>query len=626
MGEKITIPTSKIIFSFLVPVEADNEKTMKQSLKGCHEEFKKEAVDLSMLWECLETGQAYRFEDILSFYFTDPNDAKAGGLFVALMEDTHYFEYRSGQFVKQSPQNVESNLRREQIEKQNRNQESGLLEWLKGGKRADIDPESDPVKRLLESLKVYGLEGEENASPEGKRLAGLLEMDPDDILILLEQKGIVAKDINETIHRHGIVCDYPKPVIQESEALISERPDFSTRRTLEGIWNVAIDDPETEEVDDAISYHLEGSCPVVGVHIVDVAYTIKTGSALDQFVGERFSTLYFPDERFFLFPLPLVRERLTLAVGKARPAISCFFYFDSNGELDHFRFERTVLELSRRASYEEASEAIGQEAEFDALYRMSARLRQKRVERGAIVTHIPEIKIKIIANEVKISSIPPLPSHTLVSEWMILFNHALAQTFQEHRIPGLYRTQLAPAEPIVASPEDPLYPLKIRWGLGGASLSLTPSAHYTLGVDAYIQGSSPMRRYSDLVMQRQLIGCLENSPPPYSEKEMQDLKILCERLERSVKMAEHGRYLFWLFKYLKKNKGKVYESFVSRVLENGRIMVFIPELLQEFPFKEESNQTKIGKMLRLRIQGASPRKKRAHFEKIFSTPRNETGT
>jgi exoribonuclease-2 len=235
-----------------------------------------------------------------------------------------------------------------------------------------------------------------------------------------------------------------------------------------------------------------------------------------------------------------------------------------------------------------------------------------------VIINTPDLKIKVKDGKVSIHLVPMnLPGHLVVSELMILFNCSLAEKFMKEKVPALFRIQAQKPEPISFSTDDPLYPLKLRWALGGASLSITPAPHYSVGSQAYTQATSPIRRYSDLIMHRQLIAVLNGQPLPYSESVLQDLKMNLERAEKAVKMVELARNLFWIYKYLQANKGKTYNAIVSRVIESQKVLVFIPELLQEFPcYVEHLADAEEGKMLTLRAMDAYPRQKRVFWTQV----------
>ena len=621
VGEKVSLSITKTIYNFST-IEASDEKSMKLALAELRSQFSKETIDLGMLWEGAEDKRGYNVQKLLELYFGGYTERNAGTLLVALAQDSCYFEWRDGLFYKYPQAMVEATLHRERVQRERRGIEANLIAWLKGSLRG-FDLSHDIAQKFLESLKKFALEGEASAPVEGKRLAQQLELDPDGLLTLLEQKGILSPDVNEALYRFQIPADFPAEARAEAQHLTGKESDLSGRRQLKDIWSIAIDDAETEEVDDAITYHLENGLRVVGVHIADVAATIPAGGPLDKFARERFATLYFPEVRMPLFPYSLVKKKLTLAAQQGRPTISGFFHFDAAGNLVNSQFEQTALFLNRRGTYEESLYGLGQEPEFRQVYEITAQLRDKRVKAGALVAQTPDLRIKVKDGKVNIYHTQMnLPAHNVVSELMILFNCALAEKFANEKIPGLFRAQApkAESESIVLNQEDPLYPLKIRWVFGGAFLSTTPAWHASLAVNAYIQATSPIRRYSDLLMHRQLIALLNQQPLPYSEAALQEVKPTLEKAEKAVKTVELSRNLFWIYKYLQANPGKVYQAFVSRVLENQKVMVFLPELLQEFPYLTERLADAVeGKALSLKVVDAQPRQKRVQWALVVDS-------
>ena len=617
-GEKVKVSAEKTIWSSAEGIEANDAKTMKIGLATLRQKYFQEEVEMEMLWECLEADMEYNFTEMLELYYGDFTDREAGALFVHLSQDDRYFQFRNGNFTPVAAKILQANLRRKEIEEEKRNAEKNLIDCLKGQSKS-IDLENQSIASLLDSFKKYALEGEEHCNSEGKRIGQLLGLDPDEALILLEGKNIIEKDINETLYRRQLPLKFTSEVIADSKEIMKQEFNFEERKNLSTLWNIAIDDADTEEVDDALSYHKEDIYDVIGVHIADVAGTIPSQGGLDKFARDQFATLYFPEGKQSLFPMELVQDRLTLAVEEPRKTISGFFYFNEDANLVKSSFERTSLSLQRRATYEETLSEIGNEPEFIKLQEIATKLRDKRVENGAIVTQFPELKIKVKEDSaISIQRVEMnTPGQLVVSEFMILFNSILGKKFMQEKIPAFYRVQNQKPKPITSTPEDPLYPLKVRWSLSGASLSMIPGPHYTLGVDVYTQGTSPIRRYSDLIMQRQLVASIEKKESPYTEESLQKIKSMIERSEKTVKTSEHERYIFWLYKHLKKNKGKVYQGVVSRVLERLRVMVYVPELLQEFPIKlEYKSDAQEGKFIKLKLQGASPRKRRVHWLKI----------
>lgn len=408
-GEKVKIYPSKAIFISSITIHADDEKTMKLGIKEYHEKFSQEIIDLSIIWECFEE-QSATFEELVSSYYGQYNNIEAGAVFVALASGNEYFQYHSGQFFKVSKEQLESTLQRKEIEQEKRKQEILIKEWLKNEGNV-FCADSEQAQKIIEELKKFALLGETNNTLEGKRLATIFGVDEDQLLILLEKKGILPKNVNETITRYKL-CYKKNSSLLEDAVEIEKSEEEYTYRKISDLWNIAIDSIDTREVDDAISYHREDNFEVVGVHIANVSHTIAKNSSLDKFARKQFATLYFPEEVYPLYPLSLVDKKLTLAISSYRPCISLFFYFDSDGDIQKYEFEQTCFSLGRRTSYEETHGQIRDEFEFSRLEHLASLTKQRRIEKGAVVTHIPDLKMKVNEQgEVSLKKLtPPLDS------------------------------------------------------------------------------------------------------------------------------------------------------------------------------------------------------------------------
>ncbi len=627
-GGKISIPGKKILWSSNTFLEADNQKSMKEGLIK-YLSTEEEITDLATLWEFLEGEEdKYSFRDLVELYHGDYSESRALSLFKVLKEDHLYFKINGQELTRNASDTVEANTRRLTAEKKRKEQEDSFLKWF-----TEYHPEAkereEPgadILEMIELAKEFALRGEDRASASSKRVSSLLALSADDLLITLENKGLIEKDINECIYRSDLSRTFPQNVLDETEELLQKDTSWDGRRILSDIWSIAIDSKDTEEVDDAISVHQEDNGKVLGIHIADVDATVKEGTALDRNAQNRFATLYFPDERIPVFPSSLVQERLTLKEDSLRPTVSGFFYFDPEGKLSRYHFERTALKLGQRLTYEETNDPKWQEHElFSWLEKTAISLREERLSQGALVTDFPDVKIKVENGNVDIKvSRSNTSGHLVVSECMILFNGKFGENLKEKNIPAIFRGQAKSGQNIEElDKDDPLYPLKIRWSMGAASLSLQAFSHATLGLSSYTQATSPIRRYSDLVVHRQFFYSSEEAPY-YDLPNLQAKLAMFERSEKTIKVTESERRSFWLYKYLKLQKNRVFQGIISRLFDNNRVMVFIPEIWQEFPFKlDNPREAKEGNLISLKIQGASPRKRKAHFSMVSSLSSSE---
>jgi exoribonuclease-2 len=147
--------------------------------------------------------------------------------------------------------------------------------------------------------------------------------------------------------------------------------------------------------------------------------------------------------------------------------------------------------------------------------------------------------------------------------------------------------------------------------------------HRTLGVDAYVQASSPIRRYGDLIAQRQLTALIEGRALAYQRDDILAIKNDLERCEKQARRAEGDRDLYLICRWLERRKDEVFEGVVSRPPEHGRGLVWLPFMALELPLSDPPEGTpgpRDGERVRVKVKRAQPRKRAAWFEVVPQPP------
>jgi len=166
----------------------------------------------------------------------------------------------------------------------------------------------------------------------------------------------------------------------------------------------------------------------------------------------------------------------------------------------------------------------------------------------------PELKITVRGNEISLhEDDPDTPSHNLVQEFMILANHLAARYALRHEIPIIYRVQDMSSEPV--HPVHPYHALdfdrEVR-KMKRTRLSTCPQPHAGLGLDLYTQVSSPLRRYADLVIQRQLTAHLCAQALPYTQEELFAVLDNVESTTSQNRALEREARRYWVLEYLRR--------------------------------------------------------------------------
>ncbi len=199
------------------------------------------------------------------------------------------------------------------------------------------------------------------------------------------------------------------------------------------------------------------------------------------------------------------------------------------------------------------------------MFAVARSMRKERLEAGALIFKDPECVI-YLSEDGTIQTTTrerETPSQQLVSEMMILANTLFAGVLKDNNVPAIFRSQPPPQEKIELSEEyDPVESYLNKRLLPRGEVGLGPSPHFSLGVAAYSTASSPLRRYTDLIVQRQLKAILNKDLRPLDRSELE--KILLEvsyPLERASLM-ERERNRYFLLKYLSQHKGEEFEAVV----------------------------------------------------------------
>jgi exoribonuclease-2 len=211
---------------------------------------------------------------------------------------------------------------------------------------------------------------------------------------------------------------------------------------------------------------------------------------------------------------------------------------------------------------------------------------------------------------------PDSASRQAVTEAMVLAGEAAARACLEAGLPAIYRRQAAPERP----PDVPREGVwgavevrRVRRQLNRGTVGLQPGPHAGLGVQAYLQITSPLRRYQDLVMHRQLAAHLTGRGVPYDSEAMQRIAATTERADRDARRAERSAEDYWRLRYLERSKGETVEAVV--VEAEPRPVIQLLETLHEQPMPSLVG-VEAGQVVRLCIEHVNPRAGRLILRRV----------
>jgi exoribonuclease-2 len=347
----------------------------------------------------------------------------------------------------------------------------------------------------------------------------------------------------------------------------------------------------------------------LGIHIIDVDAYIKSDDPIDQAARERASTIYMPDNKVPMIPPKLSEDLCSLKEGQIRPGISTVVKLSRFFEIQDYKIFPSVIKIHQQMSYTEANLMNGKDDPITTLYKIATQFREKRLKAGAIQITLPEVNVWIEDNgDIGYAKIDrENPSRMLVSEMMIFANSLMAEFLSNHNMPAVYRSQAPPKQRLFSGIETSLMPnFMQRKQLSRAIIGTDPEPHAGLGVKAYTTATSPIRRYHDLLTQRQ-IKAIFGYHIPYSKTELEDILQMISIPVANAGRLQGSRKRYWIIKYLESMRGKEYESMVLDC-HKDYYNVLIKEFMLEARLPRGGINLKHGDVIRVTVQHADARR------------------
>jgi exoribonuclease-2 len=515
-------------------------------------------VDVELLWQSIGGSQReMEPAELAELFFAENSPEATSAVFRALSEDNLFFKRKGSQFLARTSEQVTTEVLRRQRQREReefRERAAAMITQLAKKKEAAIPPEADAIIDRIQNWLRYRTGDEVGVLLEEIVGAAKVRDVAYDILV---RAGRINPSLDRFLVMAGIDRAFSPQLLEATEQLepythIERRLDYQGSRAF------TIDDEDTREVDDALSVVEEGNEIIVGIHIADVSAFVQKGDLLDAEAARRSSTIYLPAVTVRMFPERLSTDLVSLNSGALKPAYTVEVRFDADGNLLGYRIALSTLKVQKRFSYEEADRALetGDES-LQTLQRIARRLHDARAARGAITFRRQELKIRVKGDSIEIQKIDAnSPSRFIVSEMMILANGLSADFASVNALPVIYRTQ-EPREALAVEDTPVVEALafeRLRKTFKRSRLSLTPALHSGLGLTAYTQVSSPIRRYADLVTQRQFTALLSGAPIPHGREELLQILGTAEAAEQEIRAIEDRSTNYWLLQYLSRYK------------------------------------------------------------------------
>lgn len=375
-------------------------------------------------------------------------------------------------------------------------------------------------------------------------------------------------------HRHnpfparcGVAGD--DPMLEVPPLPDEERVDLTSLAAY------AIDDEGNEDPDDAVS--LDGDR--LWVHVADVAALVTSESEIEREARSRGANLYAPEGIVNMLP-GAITEQLGLGLKEVSPALSFGLLLDARGGVAEVQVARTWIK-AQRLTYAEAEERLA-EAPFARLLEIAERFRASRRARGATSLDLPEVSVRVVDGEVRIRPIERLRSRGLVTEAMLMAGEGAARFCIDNGIPIPFATQPPPeSTPAGADPEPESGSALAahyarRRTFKPTRLASAPDLHAGLGLERYTRATSPLRRYSDLLVHQQLRAWLDGRAPLDQEQVVERIAE-AELAAGAIRRAERLSNLHWKLVFLREHSDWSADAVVVARDERAHTLM-VPEL------------------------------------------------
>ena len=438
-----------------------------------------------------------------------------------------------------------------------------------------------------------------------------------EVVEVLGKPGSNDTEMISILCNNGIDYKFPQEVLEEAEliGMALDPTEVAKRRDFRDITTFTIDPTDAKDFDDALSFkRLENGNIEIGVHIADVSYYVRPGSAMDKEALKRSNSVYLVDRVVPMLPEQLSNLACSLRPKEDKFSFSAVFEMDETGKVYGKWFGKTVIHSNRRFSYEEAQEIIeGKTGDFQEeiliLDKIAKILRNARLKNGALNIESEEMRFKLDEKghpeEVVIKT--SKDAHKLIEEFMLLANKKVAVFIAEPKkgrdvIPFVYRVHDKPdidkialfnvfidkfgykldfshPDQIAKSINKLLGDIRLTneysliqtmaiRSMARATYETKNIGHYGLAFEFYTHFTSPIRRYADLVVHRIVQEELTHQKHRYG-KELDEVCKRISRMERKAVDAERESTKYFQTLFVQDHIGEEFIGTVSGIAEFG---------------------------------------------------------
>ena len=539
-----------------------------------------------------------------------------------------------------------------EIIRRNKKQFVGTIETSKNFAFLRPDNATMPVDIFIPNTKL-------NGAKNGQKVVVVITEWPDQSANPFgEVKEVLGKPGDNRVEMQSILAEIDFPLSfspkaeKEAAAFPDEIPEaeISTRRDFRQVLTITIDPADAKDFDDAISLKPVGKDRwEIGVHIADVSYYVRPGTAIDEEAVERGTSVYMVGRTIPMLPERLSNGLCSLKQGVDRLCFSAVFEMDASGKIYSEWFGKTVINSNRRFAYEEVQEIIesgkGEYSEEIAVFnKIALKLREDRFKKGSFNFETQEVRFKLdeLGRPLDIYLREMKDANKLIEDFMLLANRKVAEfigkkkenqtvktfVYRVHDTPNEeklenfslfverlgYKMKTSSKKSLADSfnklfsdikgtgTETMIETIAIRT-MSKAYYSTNNIGHYGLAFQFYSHFTSPIRRYPDLMVHRLLFGYMNNGPSVSKEV----YEPMCEHaseMERRAVDAERMSVKYKQAEFMLDKIGQQFDALISGVSKWGIFaeiigtkcegMIRLRDLEDDYYYLDEENYQIIG--------------------------------
>ncbi|WP_297472899.1 ribonuclease R [Persephonella sp.] len=419
--------------------------------------------------------------------------------------------------------------------------------------------------------------------------------------------------------KYNLPTEHSEEAIKEAEKLSPVVRITKNRKDLTDQVCFTIDPESARDHDDAVAIEKEGNNYRLFVHIADVSYYVKEGSAIDLEAYQRGNTYYLPERALHMLPERLAAELCSLRPNEKKYAFTCEMLINRSGKVVEYDIYESVIISKAKLTYDEALRLIIGDPALEEKYpevvkplrhmeKLAKILMKAKEKRGSIDFDMPESKILFTETGDPYDVVPYERhlAHRIIEEFMIIANETVARFMFEKDYPFIYRTHEEPdldkvvkfvdlvaglgyevsypekitpkfiqkiLEKVSGTPEETLVRFMALRTMKQAKYTIENIGHFGLASDCYTHFTSPIRRYADINVHRMLKKAIKGK---FTKKDLQtlpskleDIAKQCSKMERVADDAERDALDILKLRILSNHVGEVFEGIITGVVSFG---------------------------------------------------------